>query len=83
MIKSAWEKKIFLRTEKDFKISLTYWLQISARRLQLAYNENYFTAEVETLEKIFSAMSQTLVNGCEIILPEIKFSEQDKIKKLS
>ena len=74
MLKTAWERKIFLQTESDFKIALMYWLSISARRLQIAYNEKYTGEEVEALEKTFVAMSKTLINGYKIELPEIKYS---------
>ena len=82
LLKHAWDKKIFLNTEQDFRLAVTYWLQIAARRLQLAYNQNYFTEETRTLEKTFVALSQTLTNGYKIVLPKVEYSEQDKWKKL-
>ena len=82
LLKSAWERKIFLVSEQDLRLAMTYWLSISARRLQLAYNQNYFEAETATLEKTFVAMSQALTNGYKIILPKVEYSDQDKLKKL-
>lgn len=83
LIKSAWERKIFLKTEKDIRTSIIGWFSFPALRgLDIPLRNNYHGKEVETLEKYFVTMSQALSNGYKIELPPVEYSEQDPIKKI-
>ena len=84
MIKSAWEKKIFLKTEKDVRQSILKWFNfIGFRGLEHPFKDNYHGKEVETLEKYFVTMAQALSNGYKIELPPVEYSAQDAIKKIN
>ncbi len=83
MIKSAWEKKIFLKTEKDVRQSILKWFNfVGFRGLQHPLDDNYRGKEVETLEKYFVTMARALSNGYKIELPPVEYSAQDAIKKI-
>ena len=83
LIKSAWERKIFLRTEKDIRQSILGWFKYFVERsLEIPLEPGYHGKEVQTLEKYFVAMAQALSNGYKIELPPVEYSAQDKIKKI-
>ena len=83
LIKSAWEQKIFLRTEKDIRQSILAWFKYFVERgLELPLARGYHGKEVQTLEKYFVTMAQALSNGYKIELPPVEYSAQDKIKKI-
>ena len=83
LLKLAWERKIFLRNEKDLQMAMTYWLSLAANRLRFGYAKNVRTKEFITLEKTFVAMSQALINGYKFELPTIEYSAQDKFTKMN
>ena len=83
LTKSAWERKIFLKTENDVRKSILSWFKfIGWRGLKLPLEKNYHGKEVETLEKYFVTMAQALSNGYKLELPPVEYSEQDAIKKI-
>ncbi|MBR3499337.1 MAG: glycosyltransferase [Selenomonadaceae bacterium] len=83
LIKSAWERKIFLRTEKDIRQSILAWFKYFVERgLELPLARGYHGKEVQTLKKYFVTMAQALSNGYKIELPPVEYSAQDKIKKI-
>ena len=75
VISSAWDEKIFLQTEEDLKSCILRWLEIVAASLNKANRERYYNDLIATLEKTFVAMSQALINGYKIELPEVKYFE--------
>ncbi|MBR3050111.1 MAG: glycosyltransferase [Selenomonadaceae bacterium] len=83
LIKSAWERKIFLKTQKDVYDSIISWFKGPGLSGFLAsVTRNYYGAEFETLKKYFVTMAQALSNGYKIELPPVEYSEQDAIKKI-
>lgn len=83
LIKVAWERKVFFRTEKELRASILAWFNYPALRgLQVPLEQDYHGKEVESLEKVFVAMSQALSNGYKIDLPPMEYSEQDEYKKI-
>ena len=83
LLKKAWEEKVFIRTEQDFKLALNIWIADTAGVLKNACIQNCRTAEVISLEKTLVAMSQALINGYKIELPKLEYSDQDAFTKLS
>ena len=81
LIKSAWERKIFLKTEEDFRRAIIAWLEFPVvRGLTMPLSKKYHGAEVVTLEKTLVAMAKSLLNGYRIELPPVEYSAQDKFK---
>lgn len=82
-LKKAWECKIFIKDEDDFRKSAAAILVYSVSYLREAYQNGYRSAEVMSLEKTIEALARSLHNGCKLDLPPIEYSEQDKWNKLS
>lgn len=82
-IKEAWERKIFIKNESEFRSVVTKWLLDSVGILKMVYTTNYRSAEVISLEKTIEAMAKSLNNGCSLDLPPIEYSEQDELNKLN
>ena len=83
LLKSAWDRKIFLKTETDVRRALYYWLQLAASRLRFAVENNLSANEVKSLEKTFIAMTKALENGYKIELPPVEYSKQDDFNKMT
>lgn len=81
-IKEAWERKIFIKTEDDFRKIVASRLFSCANTLKMAYANNYRSAEVISLERTVEAMARSLHNGCKLDLPLIEYSEQDELNKM-
>ncbi len=69
LIKSAWDKKIFLTNDSDFRKAAALTAFVAAERLARIYNKEIQDKNVETLEKTLVALSQSLINGCKLELP--------------
>ena len=82
LLKSAWDKKIFIRNEREYRIAALRLLPSCANRLKEFCEKNVRTKEVETLEKTFFALVHSLENGCKLELPPVEYSAQDEIKKI-
>ena len=83
MIKSAWERKIFLRSKEDVRVSILRWFaELGVKRLEISLANKYHGKEVETLEKYFVAMAEALSNDYKIKLPPVEYSEQDNVRKM-
>ena len=83
LIKSEWEQKFFLKTEKDIRQAILGWFGfVGLLGLQRPLEKNYHGKEVATLEKYFVTMAQALSNGYKIELPPVEYSAQDAIKKI-
>lgn len=83
LLKSAWDRKIFLHTEDDLRRSILGWFEFPALRgLKLPLAKNYRGKEVATLERYFVMMSQALSNGGKLELLPVEYSEQDSVKKI-
>lgn len=83
IFKTAWEKKIFIQTEKEFRKFVIGWIYSSVNRLAQAFQMDYHDENFTTLEKTMSAMIQALYNGHEINLPPRIYAKKDDIKFLS
>ena len=82
LLKSAWERKIFLHTEDDLRRAILGWFSFPALRgLTLPLNNGYHGAEVSTLERYFVMMARALSGGQLELLP-IEYSAQDPVKKI-
>ena len=77
-VKEAWDRKIFIKTEDDFRSAIVANLSRCVRHLKIARNDNYKDAEVISLEKTIEAMARSLYNDCKLDLPPIEYSEQGK-----
>lgn len=82
LLKSAWEQKIFITDEREFKMAVMRLIPSCTNRLKDFYGRNFTSKEVEALEKTFFALVESLRNGCKIDLPTIEYSAQDAIKKI-
>ena len=82
-VKIAWDSKIFIKTEDDFRKIVAAKLSYCVNHLRNAYHNNYRSAEVVSLEKTIEAMAQSLYNGCKLDLPKVEYSEQDELNKLN
>ena len=60
---TAWEKKIFIKTEKEFRKFVIGWVYSADKRLAEALQNNYHDENFTTLEKTMAAMIQALYNG--------------------
>ena len=64
LIYTAWEKKIFLKTEHDLKFAIYRWLaEHGCISMFDAYKKNYDFEEMKVLERIIIDMTQALSNG--------------------
>ena len=82
LLKSAWERKIFLHTDDDLRRAILGWFSFPALRgLRLPLERNYHGAEVSTLERYFVMMARALSGGRLELLP-IEYSAQDPVKKI-
>lgn len=82
LLKDAWDRKIFIQTEKDFSLAAMRLTSSAVNRLfELSFN-NVTTKELETLKKTFFALTDSLRNGYRLELPPVEYSEQDAIKKI-
>lgn len=81
-IKEAWERKVFIKNEEDFRRIVTSKLFYCINNLRKAYGNNYRSSEVISLEKTVEAMARSLHNGCKLDLPQIEYSDQDELNKL-
>lgn len=83
LLKSAWDKKIFLRTEDELRRAILGWFASPGLRgLSKSLSKNYRGAEVRTLEKYFVMMAAALSNGYKLELLPVEYSAQDAIKKI-
>ena len=83
IFKTAWEKKIFIKTEKELRRQIIGWIYSADRRLAEAFQNNYHDENFTTLEKTMVAMLQALYNGYEINLPQRNYDKKDRIRYLS
>ena len=81
--KTAWEKKIFIKTERELRKIIIGWIFSADRRLAEAFQNNYHDENFTTLEKTMVAMLQALYNGYKINLPKRNYDKKDGIKYLS
>ena len=69
LLRTAWNKKIFLTNESDFRKVVAQTISIAAERLEKIYDEQMYSKEVELLEKTLAALAQSLINGYKLELP--------------
>ena len=72
IFKSAWEQKIFLKTEEDMHGCILLWINAVSNSLLEAYRENYKSDWLILLEKTLAAMSKSLCNDYKIELPTLE-----------
>lgn len=83
LLKSAWDRKVFVKTEAELRRAIIGWCAYpAARALARSLMKNYHGAEVRTLEKYLVMMAQALSNGYKLELLPVEYSEQDEIKKI-
>ncbi len=82
LLKIAWDRKIFIQTEREFKLAAMRLTSTAINRLFELSSKNVATKEVETLRRTFFATVDSLRNGCKLELPAIEYSEQDTVKKI-
>lgn len=83
IFKTAWDKKIFIKTERDIRKKIIGWIYSADRRLAEALQKNYHDDSFTVLEKTMTAMTQALYNGYKINLPERNYNKNDGIKFLT
>ncbi len=83
LFKIAWEKKVFIKDEKDLRFRILNWLYSADMRLMQAFQIGYYDETFTVLEKTMTAMTQALYNGYEINLPPREYSKNDGIKFLT
>ncbi len=81
LMKTAWEKKVFLKTEDEIRRAFIHWMRILSLKLSEAQKAKYHGEEVSILEDFYIAMAKALNNGYNIELPPIKYSGANKFTK--
>ena len=69
LLKTAWDKKIFIKNELDFRKMVAQITSIAAERLEKIYYKKIQSKELSTLEETLAALAQSLINGCKLELP--------------
>lgn len=82
LFKAAWDKKIFVTTEQEFRVAAMRLLPTCTNRLKEFYEKDVHTKEVASLEKAFFALVDSLRNGYKIELPPTEYSAQGAIRKI-
>ena len=72
IFKTAWEEKLFIKTEDDLRTCILKWINTISNSLVRAQKENYYSEYVTLLEKTLAAMATALYNGYNIDLPTIE-----------
>ena len=72
LFKTAVDKKVFFHNEKDLRLAIFFLLDKSMYSLREALSANYHGKPVETLEKTFVALAQSLSNGYKLELPSVE-----------
>ena len=83
IFKTAWDKKVFIHNEREFRYSLINWLYSASLRLINAFKENYEGEELVTLEKTMEAVTRALHNGYKIELPPRDYGKKTETGRIS
>lgn len=83
IFKTAWEKKVFFRSEQELRYSLVNWLYSASLRLINAMKENYYGEELVTLEKTMEAVARALHNDYKIELPPRYYGAKTDLGRMS
>ena len=69
LLKSAWEKKIYIKNEHEYRLTAMRIISISSNELRGFYTKNNYSKEIKLLEKTLTALMQALTNNFELELP--------------
>ncbi len=83
MISTAWNKKIFLKSEKEVRESILQWIHTVTMVLLKAHDAGQHDEVIITLEKTLIAMAQALNNGYKFELPARYYGEKTKHGRIS
>ena len=61
LLKSSWERKIFIKNEKDFRLAATRLIPLCSGTLRGFYEKNIYIDEVAMLEKTLVELAQSLI----------------------
>ena len=68
LLKQAWDGKFFVNKERDFRICASGLLWEACKRLNTVYKVGPYDEDVKFLEKTIAALSQSLLNDCNLDL---------------
>lgn len=83
IFKTAWDKKIFIETEKELRKLIIGWIYCADKCLAKAFQYDRHSETTVTLEKTMAAMIQSLYSGYKINLPPRIYDKKDGVKFLS
>ena len=84
IFKTAWDKKIFVKTEKEIHKLIVGWVYCGIKCLAKAFQKDQYDDETfTTLEKTMVAMLEALYSDYKIDLPPRIYGGKDKIKSVS
>ena len=69
LLKSAWDKKVFIKNEHEYKMAAVRRVPLCVTRLYEFYEKNICIKEIETMEKALFALIHSLENGYKLELP--------------
>lgn len=72
LFKTAVDKKVFFHNEKDLRLAIFFLLGTFVGALSDLLSKDYYSKRVETLEKTFVALTQSLFNGYKFELPPME-----------
>lgn len=67
-IKYAWDNKMFLTTDEEFKKTIIQWLKKAMVRMEKRCDDNYDTPRFKLLKKVFVKVAESLINGYKLEL---------------